>query len=129
VSLPDSTASVSLSEQATWGFCMHGPAPGLELIVAVVGLMSRLPSWTCHCPRKRALAAAGAAVELLAPEDIPGLGFGGPPVVQEAPPDVGFEHHAATTATITVATMATIAADLPPRCNNVPDFRTDAIMG
>jgi hypothetical protein len=25
--------------------------------------------------------------------------------------------------------MATIAADLPPRCNNVPDFRTDAIMG
>jgi hypothetical protein len=28
-----------------------------------------------------------------------------------------------------VATMATIAADLPPRCNNVPDFRTDAIMG
>jgi len=32
-------------------------------------------------------------------------------------------------ATITVATMATIAADLPPRCNNVPDFRTDAIMG
>ncbi|MGB8793893.1 MAG: hypothetical protein WCD33_20635, partial [Mycobacterium sp.] len=63
-------------------------------------------------------------------EDIPGLGFGGPPVVQEAPPpDIGFEHHAPTSATITVATMATIAADLPPRCNNVPDFRTNAIMG
>jgi hypothetical protein len=122
VSFPDSTASVSLSEQATCGFCMHGPAPGLELIVAVVGVMSRLPSWTCHCPRKRALAVAGAAFELLAPEDIPGLGFGGPP-------DVGLGHHAATIATITAATMATIAAELPPRCNNVPDVRTDAIMG
>jgi hypothetical protein len=109
---------------------MHGPAPGLELIVAVVGVMSRLPSWTCHCPRKRALAVAEGAVELLGLEDIPGLGFGGPPVVQEAPPpDIGFEHHAPTSATIAVATMATIAADLPPRCNNVFDFRTDAIMG
>ncbi|MGB8790918.1 MAG: hypothetical protein WCD33_05225, partial [Mycobacterium sp.] len=95
--------------------------------MAVVGVMSRLPSWTCHCPRKRALAVAEGAVEPLGLEDIPGLGFGGPPVFQEAPPDVGFEHHAATTATITVATMATIAADLPPRCNNVFDFRTDAI--
>ncbi|HXA87034.1 MAG TPA: hypothetical protein VNW96_00320 [Mycobacterium sp.] len=90
---------MSVSEQAAWGPALHGPMPRLEAMVAVVGVMSMVASWTCQWPTKRALAVAvlvvdGAAVvdELAVVEDVP-------------PPDVVFEHPAVPTV-ITVAVMA-----------------------
>lgn len=132
VSLPDSTASVSVSEQATWGSCVHGPMPRLAMRVAVVGVMLRVSSWTCHWPTKRALAVAEGMVELVGPEELAGAGLAlpvaaeleGAPVVEEV-----FEHPSATTVTISVAAMATTAPDLARRRNDLPGSHIDAVTG
>lgn len=102
---------------------MHGPMPRLAIRVAVVGVMSRVASWTCQWPTKRALAVADAAVELLGLEELPGLELVAPL------PDVFFEHPASTAVTISVAAIANTAADLARCRNGVSDFHIDAIMG
>ena len=80
-------------------------------MVAVVGVMSMLASWTCQWPTKRALAVAEGTAELLGPEGLRlAVLVAG---AEDVPvPDVFFEHPAAPIVATTVTTMAKASSRL-----------------